>query len=82
MDMIDKPSPRLDALRAMREATYERGRASHREMARASDALAKRKEENIMRDLQDQATKAVARSDEVAKRRKAKKAAKNSRRGQ
>lgn len=67
--MSDKPSPRLDAIRALREATYDRANAAQQEMARANAALAKRK-------LQDLAEVASDRAVAAANRRKAKKAAK------
>lgn len=79
--MTDKPSPRLDAIRALREATYEKSTAAQQEMARANAALAKRKKEDTMRELQEQASNAAARADAATDRRKAKKAAKSSRRG-
>lgn len=74
MAQSEKASPRLDAIRAMREATYEKATASKREMERASAALAKRKLEDLAEVASD---RAVAAAD----RRKAKKAAKNSHRG-
>jgi hypothetical protein len=67
--MTKQPSPRLDALRAMREATYDRAMASRRELERASEVLAKRKKEDALRDLQELAAQAG-----VPKRRKGKKA--------
>lgn len=75
MAQSEKASPRLDALRAMREATYEKATASKREMERASVALAKRKLEDLAEVASDLAVAA-------ANRRKAKKVAKNSRRGE
>lgn len=71
MAQSEKASPRLDAIRAMREATYEKATASKREMERAGAALAKRKLEELAEVASDRAVAA-------ANRRKAKKAAKNS----
>lgn len=75
MAQSEKASPRLDAIRAMREATYEKATASKREVERASAALAKRKLEDLAEVASDRAVAA-------ANRRKAKKVAKNLRRGQ
>ncbi len=74
MAQSEKASPRLDALRAMREATHERALAAQREMDRAGTALAKRKLEGLARVASDRAVAAD-------NRRKAKKTARNSRRG-
>lgn len=67
--MTKQPSPRLDALREMREATHERAMAAQREMDRAGAALAKRK----LEDLAEVASDRAAAADN---RRKAKKAGK------
>lgn len=72
--MTEKASPRLDALRAMREDTFKRALAAQQEMDRAGAALAKRKLEDLAEVASDRAVAA-------ANRRKAKKYARNSRRG-
>lgn len=64
--MTKQPSPRQDAIRAMREATYERAQAAKKEMDRANAALAKRKLEGLAEVASDLAVAA-------ANRRKAKK---------
>lgn len=68
--MTDKPSPRLDAIRAMREATYERATAAQQEMARAKAALTQREKENTERDQMERSAQAFNR--DLEKVRKAK----------
>lgn len=71
--MTKQPSPRLDALRTMREETYNRATAAKREIDRATAALDKRKKEDAILDLQAKTVQAAAHADDAIKRRKAKK---------